>query len=225
MPDLFYQLLFLVIAYLIGSIPFGFLFGKAKGIDIRKHGSNNIGATNTARVLGKKYFFIVIFLDLLKGFIFVFLFRFNILPYNWCLLSPIVYGMAAAAGHVFPIFLKFKGGKAVATGLGVVVGYSPMISITGLLAFIIVYAIKKFVSLGSLFGASTIFIASLLASIFKDELLLNLFSTPTTERWPLNLWFVAGVLSIVILIFIKHKTNIKRLVNNSESKFELKEKR
>ena len=141
MPDLFFQLLFLILAYLIGSIPTGFLIGKSKGIDIRNHGSNNIGATNTARTLGKKYFILVIFLDGLKGFIFVFLFRFGILPHEWCLLSPVLYGISATLGHVFPIYLKFKGGKAVSTGAGVALGYSPIICIIGIIAFIITHLI------------------------------------------------------------------------------------
>lgn len=221
MPNLLFKILFLIIAYLIGSIPTGYLIGKSKGIDIRKHGSNNIGATNTARVLGKKYFVLVTFLDGLKGFILVFLFRFNILPYEWCLLSPILYGIAAVLGHVFPIFLHFKGGKAVATGAGVVLGYSPLICLTGLIAFIIVHLLTKYVSLGSIIGASTIFIASLLASIFTDQLFSSLNSIPTTQTWPINLWYVIGILIIVVIIIIKHKTNINRLVNNVENKFEL----
>lgn len=219
--DLFFKILFLIIAYLIGSIPTGYLIGKSKGIDIRKHGSNNIGATNTARVLGKKYFILVTFLDGLKGFILVFLFRFHILPYEWCLLSPIVYGIAAVLGHVFPIFLNFKGGKAVSTGAGVALGYSPLICITGLLVFVIVHLITKYVSLGSIIAASTIFFFSLLASILTNQIMDSLTSIPSSKVWPLNLWYVIGILIIVIIIIIKHKTNINRLINNQENKFEL----
>lgn len=221
MPDLFYQILFIVVAYLIGSIPTGYLFGKAKGVDIRTKGSNNIGATNTARVLGKKYFLLVTFLDAIKGFIFVFLFRFNILPHEWCLLSPILYGIFAVLGHVFPIFLKFKGGKAVATGTGVALGYSPIICLIGILAFIIIYFSTKIVSLGSIVGASSVLLSSVFLSILKKDILLNLYETPTTKIWPLNLWFVIGVAIIVFIIIIKHKTNINRLVHNEEKQFDL----
>lgn len=221
MPNLFYQLLFLILSYLIGSIPTGYLIGLSKGVDIRNKGSNNIGATNTARVLGKKYFLLVTFLDALKGFIFVFLFRFNILPYEWCLLSPIVYGLAAVLGHVFPIFLKFKGGKAVATGTGVILGYSPLICLTGIIAFLIVYFITKIVSIGSIIGTFTILIFSIIASILSKETLLNLFDLPQSNRWPLNLWFVIGVIIIGAIIIIKHKTNINRLVHNEEKQFDL----
>lgn len=221
MPNLFYQILFLIIAYIIGSIPTGYLIGKSKGIDIRTKGSNNIGATNTARILGKKYFIIVILLDGLKGFLFVFLFRYGILPYEWCLLSPIVYGVASTLGHVFPIFLKFKGGKAVATGAGVALGYSPNICIIGIIVFIIVHLLTKFVSLGSLLGAASILISAIICSIINEQIFLNLFSAPTEGLWPLNLWYIIGVAIIVIIIFVKHKANIRRLRNNEENKFEL----
>lgn len=225
MPNIFYKILFLILAYLLGSIPTGFLIGKSKGIDIRKHGSNNIGATNTARLLGKKYFLLVLFLDGLKGFIFVFLFRYGFLPHEWCLLSPIVYGIASTLGHVFPIFLKFKGGKAVATGAGIALGYSPNICLVGIIAFTIVHLITKFVSLGSLIAASSILITSIVVSLVNNQLTSNLFDMPTSRLWPINLWYVIGVLIIVSIIFIKHKANIKRLANNEESKFELIEEK
>ena len=221
MPDIFFQILFLIIAYLLGSIPTGYLIGKSKGIDIRTQGSNNIGATNTARVLGKKYFIIVIFLDGLKGFIFVFLFRFGFLPHEWCLLSPIIYGIASTLGHVFPIFLKFKGGKAVATGAGVAFGYSPIICLIGIIVFIITHLLTKYVSLGSIFGALSILITSIIFSILSNDITKNLFSIPSENKWPLNLWFIIGVALIVLIIIIKHKSNIKRLKNNEENKFEL----
>lgn len=221
MPNIFYQILFLILSYLIGSIPIGYLIGKAKGIDIRNHGSNNIGATNTARLLGKKFFILVTILDGFKGFIFVFLFRFMILPSEWCLISPIIYGVFAALGHVFSIFLKFKGGKAVATGAGVILGYCPWICIVGVIVFIIVQLTTKIVSLGSLLAASSIFITCIITSLVRNELLLNLYEPPTEGYWPLNLWFIIGIAIIVIIIFIKHKTNIKRISHNEEKQFDL----
>ena len=221
MPHTFFQILFLLISYLIGSIPTGYLIGKSKGIDITTKGSNNIGATNTARVLGRKYFLLVTALDGFKGFIIVFLFRFNILPHEWCLLSPIIYGVFAVLGHVFPIFLKFKGGKAVSTGAGVVFGYSPAICLIGILAFTIVYFVTKIVSLGSIIGASSIMVSSIIISILSKEILLNLTSIPTTNIWPLNLWYVIGVFIIVIIIIIRHKTNINRLIHNEEQAFDM----
>lgn len=221
MPDLVYKIFFLLLAYIIGSIPTGFLIGKAKGIDIREKGSKNIGATNTARILGKKFFLLVTFLDAMKGFIFVFLFRYNILPHEWCLLSPTAYGIVSVLGHVFPVFLKFKGGKAVATGAGVALGYSPQICLIGIITFLIVYLTTKIVSLSSIIAASSIMITSIICSIIFDQFLLNINTTPATNIWPLNIWFVIGVIIIVAIIIIRHKTNINRLVHNEEETFDM----
>lgn len=221
MPDLFYQILFLIIAYLMGSIPTGYLIGKSKGIDIRTQGSNNIGATNTARILGKNYFILVTFLDGLKGFLIVFLFKYNILPFNWCLLSPMLYGIASVLGHVFPIFLKFKGGKAVSTSAGVIFGYAPVICLIGIIIFTISYLITKIVSIGSILGASSVLIASIIISLCTDQLTSCLFTRPNTFYWPINLWFLISIIIIVIIIFIKHKTNIQRIKNKEEQQFDL----
>ncbi|MDD4388943.1 MAG: glycerol-3-phosphate acyltransferase, partial [Bacilli bacterium] len=111
------QIGLLIVSYLLGSIPWGVVFGKIKCIDIRKHGSKNIGATNTGRVLGQRYAIYTYILDMVKGAVIVFLFRFNIIPGRYCLLSqPLIYGLAAVLGHTFSVYLKFRGGKAVATG-------------------------------------------------------------------------------------------------------------
>ena len=119
------KILLLLTSYLLGSIPFGFIIGKIKGIDVRQVGSKNIGATNTGRALGMKYAVLCFFLDFLKGFIPTFLFRFGIISNEYMILTPALYGFLAILGHVFPIFLKFKGGKAVATGAGFASGYCP----------------------------------------------------------------------------------------------------
>ena len=152
---------------------------------------------------------------------FVFLFRYNILPYEWCLVSPILYGVASVLGHIFSIFLKFKGGKAVATGAGVALGYTPILCIIGVITFIIVYLITKIVSLGSIIAASSIMITAIVVSIISNEIFLNLFSVPTSKTWPLNLWFAIGITIIVLLVIIRHKTNIKRLIKNEEQTFDL----
>src|SRR3954468_5810698 len=112
-------------AYLVGSIPFGLIVGLSKGIDPRKAGSNNIGATNVGRLLGGKFFALVFFLDMLKGLLPMLAAGFAL---QWRAQSQIHYilwllvGFAAIAGHMFSIFLKFKGGKGVATGAGVALG-------------------------------------------------------------------------------------------------------
>lgn len=218
----FIQILLLIVAYIIGSIPFGLVFGKLKGIDIREHGSKNIGATNVGRVLGKKFFFFTFILDCMKGFIFVFLFRFNIIPHEYCLLNPMFYGLAAILGHVFSIFLKFKGGKAVSSGAGALLGYSPIIFLIAITIFIIIYLITKIISISSIITALSAIVLCIIFSLLKQEMFLNLFDIPTTNLWPLNLWFVICCIIIVAIIIIRHKSNIKRLANHTESKFILK---
>ena len=139
----FLQLLFIFLAYFIGSIPFGFLIGKMKGVDLRKEGSGNIGATNCGRVLGKKYAVIVFLLDVLKGFIFVFLFRFKFISPQYMVISPLLYGLLAALGHSYSIYLNFKGGKAVATSCGMILGFSPALFLIIFIAFFVVKKVTK----------------------------------------------------------------------------------
>lgn len=200
----------LILAYLLGSIPFGFLFGKSKGIDIREHGSKNIGATNTGRVLGYRYAVLTYILDALKGFIIVALFTLNILPSEYCLLSPMLYGIAAVLGHTFPIFLKFKGGKAVATSGGVILAFSPIIFFSALIIFFIITGIFKYVSLGSIFAASFIMVASIVETILKDGF--------SNSDQLINIYFPLGTLILFLIILIRHKSNIVRLIKHQESK-------
>ena len=129
MSSLFYILLF--ISYLLGSIPFGLLISKMYGIDIRLHGSKNIGATNVYRILGKKLGLFTFFLDGLKGFLPTFLFPI-IIGINDLDISAL-FGVTAIIGHSFSVFLKFKGGKGVATSTGMIIGVLPFIFFIGLL--------------------------------------------------------------------------------------------
>jgi glycerol-3-phosphate acyltransferase PlsY len=143
------------IAYLIGSIPFGLIVGLAKGIDPRKAGSGNIGATNLGRLLGGKYFALVFTLDLLKGMLPMIAAGFVIRDQPRDVTSYLIWlavGLAAILGHMFSILLKFKGGKGVATSAGVMLGLFPYFTIPGLMAigaFIIVFMITRYVSVGS----------------------------------------------------------------------------
>ena len=219
---IFLKILFILLAYLLGSIPFGYLFGKAKGIDVREIGSKNIGATNVGRALGKKYFYLTFLLDAFKGFILVFLFRFNILPHEWCVLSPMLYGFLAIIGHVFPIFLHFKGGKAVSSAGGAILGYSPIIFLITITIFIIIYLIKRIISLASIIATICTIISCIIISLIKGEFLLNLFDTPTASIWPMNMWFVIFSILIMFIILIRHKSNIERLKNHTESQYILK---
>ncbi|HEY1921440.1 MAG TPA: glycerol-3-phosphate acyltransferase, partial [Tepidisphaeraceae bacterium] len=154
-----FLLLLIPIAYLSGSIPFGLIVGKARGIDPRTSGSGNIGATNLGRLLGVKYFALVFTLDLLKGALPTLaaggVIGFRVDDRQICLLW-IAVAAAAVLGHVFSLFLKFKGGKGVATTAGVVLGIYPYFTYAGLIAilvFIIVFRITRFISVGSIIAA------------------------------------------------------------------------
>ncbi len=199
----------LLVAYLLGSIPFGLLIGKLKGVDIREHGSKNIGTTNTGRVLGNKYAIITYILDSFKGFIIVFLFRFNIISSEYCFLSPMLYGLFAILGHTFSIYLCFKGGKAVATSGGVILGYCPWLLVLGLLIFFIVTYLSSYVSLGSLVSASIITILVIILTIMGRD--------PIFQK-DIDASFAIVSSIALVVIYLRHLGNIKRLYQHEESR-------
>ncbi|WP_020008257.1 glycerol-3-phosphate 1-O-acyltransferase PlsY [Salinicoccus albus] len=183
----------LVIGYLIGATPFSLLIGKwFYKIDLREHGSGNIGTTNTFRVLGKKAGIIVLIFDMMKGFIPVLIAI--LLEVDFHVFLP---GLSAALGHVYPIFLKFRGGKAVATSAGAVLAYHPLMFFILLAIFLLTLKLGKMVSLSSIICAVLFFILSL---IFWDPLLIGL----------------SFIISIVIIV--RHRSNIKRIIDGTESK-------
>lgn len=183
----------LIIAYLLGAIPFGYLIGKWKGLDIRQKGSGNIGATNVARVLGKQYGIAVFVLDFLKGFIPTYIaVRWFGLD-NWMVTWV---GLAAVLGHMFTPFLGFKGGKGVATSAGVLFGISPLLGLVTLAIWFVVYKLSGYVSLGSIIAAFT---AIFLGGMFA---------------FPKNVLFLIGI--VAVLILIKHKSNVERLIEGRE---------
>ena len=187
-------IILLIAAYILGSIPFGLLIAKLKGIDIRQHGSGNIGATNVYRTLGPAYGIVVFALDMLKGTLPVILASHFTQNY-WLIIAA---GGAAAVGHMLPIFLKFKGGKGAATGLGVLLGIAPDIFLLAvILAFLVIY-LTKYVSIGSISTA---------VLVTTSLYLLNR---------PLPYTIVAG--GITVLLIIRHIPNIKRLLNGTENK-------
>ncbi|MEO0202600.1 MAG: glycerol-3-phosphate 1-O-acyltransferase PlsY [candidate division WOR-3 bacterium] len=187
-------LLVMVISYFLGSIPFGYIITKLKGIDITKLGSGNIGATNVGRFLGKKYFFIVLILDALKGFLPVIIFR-NAFGFEYGILA----GFFAVIGHSFSIFMKFKGGKGVATGFGISLGLIPLETILSFLIWLIVLFTFKIMALASIFGAISVFI---LVLIFQKSLLIKI---------------IIGFLSALIVFL--HRGNIERMIKGTEPKF------
>ncbi len=193
-------LIIILISYLLGSIPFGYIISKLKGIDITKIGSGNIGATNVGRALGKKYFFIVLFLDALKGFLPVLLFK-QLYGFEYAILA----GLFAVIGHSFSIFMKFKGGKGVATGLGISLGLIPAETMIGFFIWLLVLWIFKIMALASIVGAISVFIAVL---ILQKGLIIKI---------------VAGILAF--LIVLRHRHNIERMIKGVEPKFYFFEKK
>jgi len=181
-------------SYIIGSIPFGFIAGRIFNLDIRSVGSGNIGATNVLRTLGPKVGVPVFLLDLLKGTAAVYL----AISLNLDPLLIILCGITAILGHTYSLFLGFKGGKGVATGVGVLIGINPLAGVLSLSIALMVMAITKYVSLGSLLGTLS---APILLFIFNAPLPYIIFST------------VAAV-----LIFIRHISNIKKLISGTERK-------
>lgn len=203
-------LILISLAYLLGSIPFGFLIAKAKGIDIRTTGSGNIGATNVLRSVGKGWGILTLLLDALKG----------LLP---AALAPLLAdrffglengeifslgcGCAAILGHNFPIFLKFKGGKGVATTAGALIGIAPAALGVGLATFIVIFALSRMVSLGSIIAATAIPIAGWL--LYRTDGIL-----------------IPTVLSLLgILVIWRHRANISRIMQGTENRINLKGKK
>jgi len=198
-------------AYVVGSIPFGLIVGRAKGIDPRTAGSKNIGATNLGRLLGKKYFFIVFVLDLLKGAIPTLaagvLLNFTVENRLACLLWVLV-AFAALLGHMASLFLKFKGGKGVATSAGVLLGVFPYFTLPGLAAVVVwglVFGLVRYISAASIFGAAAFPLLYLLLAALR--------------HWPIldaQLPFLIFSLLIPALIIYKHRANISRLRSGAQ---------
>ena len=193
--DLGVLILSSVAAYLCGSIPTGALIAKRQGIAVQEAGSGNIGATNVARTAGKKAGILTLIGDILKGL-------FPVLMTRWLGFNEVVQASAAVMailGHLFPVFLRFVGGKGVATGLGVFLGLAPIAILTALLGFVLVFVVFRIVSLASL-------VAAALTPCF-----IFFFAYP----WPVLL---AGIV-VAGLIIVRHHENIGRLLKGEEQKF------
>lgn len=194
-------LLAIIASYLIGSIPTSFLIGKARGIDVRKEGSGNVGATNVLRAVGKLPAVIALIIDIAKGVIAVTL----LVSFFFVPEGPITFnafrallGLSAVIGHNWSIFLKFKGGKGVATACGVLIILLPKAMAIAALVFLITIWLTKYVSLGSILLLLTVPIAAALLSSDVELVLL--------------------AITLCILISYKHKANIKRILAGTENK-------
>ncbi len=198
------ELLLIILAYLIGSIPTALIISKKFfGIDIRDFGSGNMGATNAFRVLGPKYGTLIMVLDILKGMIAVGLFYF--LPYyltNELERTNFMMGLGLAAviGHIFPVFANFKGGKGVATLLGMLIAVQPIVALCCIGVFLLVLFLTRYVSLSSILGAIML---------------------PVCVLWIWNeheLSYRAFALLVALLVIITHQKNISRLLKGAESR-------
>lgn len=203
-----------LLAYLIGSIPTAVWIGKAKyGLDVREHGSKNAGATNTFRVLGKKAGSIVLLIDVAKGALAVLIpsilaHFLSMEVFNERLIQcQIIASVLAVTGHVFPIYAGFRGGKGVATSLGVIIGLQPIAAIICFTIFLLVFVISNYVSLGAITAAFCFpFIVRFICGEQSDWLL---------------------VFSVVLscLVIIAHRKNISRLLRGEENKMNLFKKK
>ena len=205
------QIYFIIISYLLGSFPSAILVGKLfYNIDVREFGSGNAGATNTFRVLGKKAGLPVLFFDVFKGFISVNLIVFlDIIPYSMdgVFELQLTFGIAAVIGHLFPVFTGFRGGKGIATLLGILIAIHPFAAFYSSLVFVIIFLIFKFVSL-----------ASILAS-FSFPILIYLLSDSSSNS------LIIFSIFVPILTLITHQKNIERLIRGEESKAKILKKK
>jgi glycerol-3-phosphate acyltransferase PlsY len=205
--------LWIPVAYLLGSIPFALLIGKVKGVDIRTVGSGNVGATNLGRAVGKKWGIVCFFLDAGKGLAAVLLAGFvqgwvgqpGLSPlWSWLWLGV---AAGAVAGHMFPVWLKFKGGKGVATGLGALLGFFPLVTVPALGAFLTwlaVLGIYRIVGLASVVaaGALPLYIAAGTA----------IAGRPWAEALP----YLIVVTALCGLVIFRHRSNLRRLIRGEE---------
>lgn len=183
-----------VLAYLLGSVPTGYLLGSATGVDIRESGSGNIGATNVARTLGWKKGVLTLVLDVAKGLIPAFV----ALQLNLGIAVAAVAGLAAFLGHLYPIFLRFRGGKGIATALGVFLGTMPLAAVVLVVVFLAVVGSSRRVSLGSVTAA----VLSPVLAWFLD--------------YPLPVVWVNLIIGFFALV--RHRENLQRLMAGTEAK-------
>jgi glycerol-3-phosphate acyltransferase PlsY len=196
-----------VAGYICGATPFGYLAGKLKGIDIRRHGSGNIGATNAIRVLGKGIGIPVFILDMLKGWLPVFAAKAwlanNGASLEMISAAAVAAGFTAVLGHMFTFWLHFKGGKGVATMAGVLIGLEPLAMLGGLAAWLVVLFLTRYVSLASL--ASAIGVPASMALLMMSR-----------RQWD---WIMLALgLAVMVLVFLRHRSNISRLLAGTEPK-------
>ena len=206
------NILYIVAAYLIGSVPFGYIAGRLNGIDLREHGSRNIGATNAVRVLGKGWGIPVFVMDFLKGFAPLLYMKYH-LGGDITEFSPAAMGwflgvmFALILGHTFTCFLKFKGGKGVATTGGCLFALSPWVGGAALLSWIVSMIFTRYVSFSSIMAGVGMIVAAGI-ELWGEE-----------KAYSVADYMVLGLLAIIlVLVTVKHRANIGRILNGTEPK-------
>lgn len=207
LPDALNALTALLAAYLLGAIPFGLLIGKARGIDIRSVGSRNIGATNVFRCVGAKWGILAFLCDMLKGFGGVWCAALPLLwsapiPDSNALLLRVLCGTSAMLGHIFPVWLGFRGGKGISTALGLLIGVAPAAAGIGFGLWVVCFLLSRYVSL-----------SSCLAAIVIGALVW----TPLYADRPV--WFAVLMTILAALAILKHRANLVRLAKGTENRF------
>src|SRR6266705_601902 len=197
-----------LVGYFFGSLPTGHLVGRCLGVDISKHGSGNIGATNVLRVLGRRWGYLVFFIDALKGFLAVraafYLVQSAKIGVERIELVGILAAITCILGHAFPIWLRFKGGKGVATSAGALLGLMPVAIVAVFFVWLIIFQLTRYVSLASISAAAAL-------PMVVGALLLRKFVTDTAL-----LYFSVLIAGVVIW---RHRSNFKRLINGTERRF------
>ena len=202
-----------VLAYLLGSLPSSVWVGQAyHGIDIRDYGSGNAGATNTFRVLGRKAGVLVMAMDVFKGLTAVTLatvwMQLGFVPETQIILVKLIFGISAVLGHIFPIYIGFRGGKGVAALLGMVLGINPLAAAICVAVFMIVLLLTRYVSISSIMGTLSFPLTLLLTDIQPNDQILVVF----------------GFIFSIAVIFT-HKKNILRILNGTENKANFRTKK
>lgn len=184
----------MILSFLIGSIPTGLLIAKTKGIDLRKVGSGNIGATNVLRAVGKEPALFTLLGDIAKGAVPVAIGKF----FGWGIFDAGILGLSAILGHNFSLFLKFKGGKGVATSIGVLLAFSPHVALLTITLWLLTARWTRYSSLSALVSFGLLPLSIYIIDYSKEKMII--------------------AVAITVLIFIRHAANIKRLIQGTESK-------
>jgi glycerol-3-phosphate acyltransferase PlsY len=212
----FLYILIFLCSYLIGSVPWAYLIGRMYGRDLRKEGSGNIGATNVTRVIGKFWGRVCFLLDMIKGFLPVFIVTMLIkqqIIADTGDLDQIIAAAGAVTGHMFCVFLKFKGGKGISTSAGCLLAMAPYSFAISGIVWVIVFLIGRYVSLASIAAAAVLPVSATFFAMMKIN---------DKAIYPVSVYILIFLYLLAILAILKHSGNIRRLINGTEHRFDKK---